>query len=401
MTLKKSVIISGAGIAGLTAAWYFNKLGWRVTVLERAAALRSGGYLISLSGPGLAVARKIGIVDALSEHHRSLDTNVFHNRAGKELWRLSYPKALKEIDWITLPRTTLIDVLYGKVKNKMDINFSSYVQHIKQCSNSTTLTMNDGSHMSCDLFIAADGLRSSARKMLFGSDNDFITPTGYKCAAFQFPKLSDSNDGAHSYGEPGRVTDIFAMDENNMAGMFIWHDEFSSLDNTKSVREQLKFAFKKAHPYPLEIIDQLDDNEQIYLDTIEMVKMPKWHNQRCLLLGDSAHCLTLASGQGASVAMVSAYMLYEALQNSDNIDTALQQHDKRLRPLVESIQSRARKVIKGYVPATKFSFWLRNFIFQYGPKEWISSFIVNSIRKEASLVAKTLEQDDYDESRVE
>ena len=45
----KRVLISGAGIAGLTAALWFEKLGYAVTVVERAPSIRGGGYLVSLS----------------------------------------------------------------------------------------------------------------------------------------------------------------------------------------------------------------------------------------------------------------------------------------------------------------------------------------------------------------
>ncbi len=46
--MKKNIIISGGGIAGLTVAKLLSKQGHKVTVLERAASFSKSGFLISL-----------------------------------------------------------------------------------------------------------------------------------------------------------------------------------------------------------------------------------------------------------------------------------------------------------------------------------------------------------------
>ena len=62
-----------------------------------------------------------------------------------------------------------------------------------------------------------------------------------------------------------------------------------------------------------------------------------WHTKRIVLIGDAAYCLTLVSGQGASLAMGGAYILAKALENvsNENIEQALAHYDKRLRSFVE------------------------------------------------------------------
>ena len=57
---NQSVLISGAGIAGPTLAYWLASYGSKPTLLERAPQLREGGYLIDFSGTWLRHRRKGG-----------------------------------------------------------------------------------------------------------------------------------------------------------------------------------------------------------------------------------------------------------------------------------------------------------------------------------------------------
>lgn len=186
MNSTKTALISGAGVAGLTAAWHLAQLGWKIIVVEKAIELRSGGYMMSLSGPGYKAAEKMGILDELAETHVYSGKSVFRNKDGKKLWQISYSKALKDLEWITLSRTRLVKVLYKKTAAQADIRFGAYPTKVVSTQDSAHITLNDGSIIQADLFIGADGLRSSARRLIFGESNDYMHPTGYRCAVFQF-----------------------------------------------------------------------------------------------------------------------------------------------------------------------------------------------------------------------
>src|SRR6478752_2000045 len=56
------VLVSGASMAGLSAAWWFSRLGHRVTVVERADGLRPGGAPIDVRGRALGTAERMGIL---------------------------------------------------------------------------------------------------------------------------------------------------------------------------------------------------------------------------------------------------------------------------------------------------------------------------------------------------
>ena len=62
------ILISGAGIAGPTLAYWLNRYGFEPTLVERAPALRHGGYIIDFWGLGFDIAEKMGILPALRQN---------------------------------------------------------------------------------------------------------------------------------------------------------------------------------------------------------------------------------------------------------------------------------------------------------------------------------------------
>ncbi len=61
-----NVLISGASMAGLSAAYWFATLGHQVTVVERSDGLRPGGAPIDVRGLALGTAERMGILQLIS-----------------------------------------------------------------------------------------------------------------------------------------------------------------------------------------------------------------------------------------------------------------------------------------------------------------------------------------------
>src|SRR5215510_14701134 len=59
------VLISGAGPAGLTVAYWLRRHGFAPTIVERAPSLLKGGYKIDARGTALQVLRRMGVHDAV------------------------------------------------------------------------------------------------------------------------------------------------------------------------------------------------------------------------------------------------------------------------------------------------------------------------------------------------
>ena len=57
-----NVLISGAGIAGPTLAFWLRKYGFAPTLVETAPALQTRGYVIDFRGLGYDIAGKMGLL---------------------------------------------------------------------------------------------------------------------------------------------------------------------------------------------------------------------------------------------------------------------------------------------------------------------------------------------------
>ena len=61
----QAVLVSGASFAGLATAFWLNRLGYRVTVVEVADELRRGGTPVDLEGETIATLTRMGLIDAV------------------------------------------------------------------------------------------------------------------------------------------------------------------------------------------------------------------------------------------------------------------------------------------------------------------------------------------------
>ena len=71
----KTVLISGAGIAGPTLAFWLKAAGFEPTLIERAPTLRNGGYVIDFWGLGYDIAERMGIsseINGVGYHVREM-----------------------------------------------------------------------------------------------------------------------------------------------------------------------------------------------------------------------------------------------------------------------------------------------------------------------------------------
>ena len=56
------VLISGAGIAGPTLAFWLSRYGLELTIVEKAPQLRTGGYVIDFWGVGFDIADRMDLL---------------------------------------------------------------------------------------------------------------------------------------------------------------------------------------------------------------------------------------------------------------------------------------------------------------------------------------------------
>ena len=56
---NRSVLISGASVAGPALAFWLSRFGYDVTIVEKAPSLRDGGYAVDFRGTAMEVLRRM------------------------------------------------------------------------------------------------------------------------------------------------------------------------------------------------------------------------------------------------------------------------------------------------------------------------------------------------------
>lgn len=322
---SRSAIIIGAGVAGLGLAWWLVRAGWVVAILERAPALRPGGHMLRLSGPGLEVTHKMGLYPALEAAAKDVNENVYRDRNGREVMRIKYRDVLRDLPYLALQRNSLVRVIYDTVKDNVDIRYSSHVTDISQTDHGAEVRLDTGELLSADLLVGADGFRSSIRKMVFGQDAEYFEPLGYRFAVYDIEDGMPMGADFLSYVEPGKLTDYYTLTDRQMAALHVWATPETGPVPPSDRWAVIDEVVTTSHSQVREIIAHAKDeaNCRPVVDDLTLVTMPNWSKGRVVLVGDAAHCLTLISGQGVGMALTSAAILAQELDRS-SIEEALQ-----------------------------------------------------------------------------
>ncbi|MCZ8410705.1 FAD-dependent monooxygenase [Achromobacter dolens] len=383
---ERTVIIAGAGIAGLACAWWLTRHGWRAVIAERAAHLRDGGYMMGLSGPGLLTARRMDLVPALRAVEREIGENIYRDRRGREVMRIRYRELLKDLDWITLRRTDLVQVLHEAVRDHAEIRLATTVAHCAQDLGGVDITLSDGSQLRAALLIGADGVRSALRAQVFGADDPPLSTLGYRYAAYDTEDDTGMARDFVSYAAPGHQVEYHGLGGGRKAALHVWRSHEHGWVEAPQRLGLLRELSRGTHAEVGRQLAMLAQDTPIVMDDLALVEVPCWHRGRILLAGDAAHSLSLISGQGAGMALAGAYVLAQELGRLP-LEEALAAHERRLRPVINSLQQRSRKLAPVYVPTSAFAFGLRNAALRLLPRLILKRYFLSGLKSEMEAAA--------------
>lgn len=386
---KPLAIIVGAGIAGLASAWWLDQAGWQCIVVERAPAFRAGGYVMTISGLGYETIKHMDLLDQLQSVRQTFESNVICNNNGKQLCRIRYADVHGGLDAVAVGRDDLAQLLAKALPESCSIRFGQTVNEFTDEGDKVRVVLSNGDVVKADLLIGADGLRSTIRQRLWkDGGSNYLQPLGYYYAAYNFGEEADAQKDCYSFNSPGHLDMFFAMRDKGITGMHIWREErdlstVSPSERFTILREITNGGATKVR----EGIERADKaGASVVMDSLTLVTLPQWSKGRVVLLGDAAHCLTLLSGQGAGMALVSAEVLGKELMKTKDVSQTLLNHETRLRPSIERLQQRSRNMASWYIPKSTIAYHFRNFLLWLMPYSWIVSFHVSTLKSEIELI---------------
>jgi salicylate hydroxylase len=347
---KFRVLIAGGGIGGITALLALRRRGIDAELFEQAAAFSQVGAGLQVSGNATRILRALGLGEALARvayYPQGRDYRAWDN--GDRLYYTPLGERAEAhfgAPYYTAHRADLLDVLLGGVEAG-SFRLGSRIERFDQDDRGVTISFRDGSTATGDVLIGADGIHSTVRGQMFGSELprytgnvawrglvpaervahlDIAGVAGvwmgpnrsivqYHIAGgktFNWIGISRSEQPAReSWLAEGRIEDALA----EYAG---WHDTIRSVI--------------AATPHVLR--QALYDREPL----------PDWRIGRVVLLGDAAHPMMPFYAQGAAQSIEDAYVLAGCLAAMpDGPVAALTRYVRLRQPRTAWMQGLARR----------------------------------------------------------
>jgi 2-polyprenyl-6-methoxyphenol hydroxylase-like FAD-dependent oxidoreductase len=362
-----NVLISGGGLAGMTLAYWLKKYGFTPVIIEESPGLRRDGYGLDFFGTGYDVAQRMGLIDWLAARKIPAKSVSYVDAGGRLIAKLDMSRMERVMygHYMPLMHWTLEEALYNAVKDDVEIRFGCTLQAVEQDADGVSVTFSDGSQARFDLLVGCDGIHSNTRRLVFGPERDFGHYMGYYVACYPLPDRYGIGHTWQNYTEPKRQVGAYCSDTDGELITFFMHEAPDEGHISMAERlPRLRRAFAGMDWITARLLDDIPDPDTIYMDTVTQIQMPSWHQGRVALVGDAAYCLTLISGQGASMALGGAYVLAQALRDHDDHEAAFRSYEAFMREPVESRQKGARDFAKAFVPGSRFGLFLQRLLFK-------------------------------------
>ncbi len=327
--MAKKILVVGAGIGGQSVAIGLKKAGFEVDVIEIHKEFNIYGVGIIQQANALRALDAIGVADEAMRRGSPYGKVKLCLPHGVQIGEAGTPPIGRFPSHNGISRKILHDVLFEEAqKVGLKYRMGVTVESIDNQPDVANVTFSDGTSGSYDIVIAADGVHSKVRRLIFGEFKTSYVGLSVWRYAFKRPASLDTGyiffNKKHKLGIIPMTADDCYIFVNSAEG-----------DNPIIPEDQLVEKLKSymvAYPIPMvqELIPQVTDAKLVNYRTLETLKMPApWHQNRVVVLGDAAHTTIPQLGSGAALAIEDAVVLIEELQKEGSVEEVFERYMKR------------------------------------------------------------------------
>jgi 2-polyprenyl-6-methoxyphenol hydroxylase-like FAD-dependent oxidoreductase len=337
-----NILISGAGIAGPTLAYWLHRHGFAATVVERSKFLRDSGGAVDFRGEQVKLLKAMGIFDAVKAAETAMGDEVVIDGAGEPILAFSSAFFSGEVE---IERGDLARILYEATRDHTEYVFGDWMVGLDQRADGVEVTFASGAVQTYDLVVGADGLHSGVRRLAFGAEDLYREDLGWAIAGFTAPNDLGLDHEGRIYNVPGRGVMVTSARDREQAGVgFVFHAPGLQYDRRDIVWQKNLVAttFAGAGWETAGLLERMHEAHDLYFDTLSQIHMERWSTGRVVLLGDAAWCAG-PGGSGTGMAMMGANVLAgELAAAAGDHEAAFAAYERILRPGAKIGQKQGR-----------------------------------------------------------
>jgi 2-polyprenyl-6-methoxyphenol hydroxylase-like FAD-dependent oxidoreductase len=339
------VLVVGGGIGGLSTAIALRERDVDVDVVEINPKWDVYGVGIIQPANAIRALDALGLAEKAVEQGYAMKGSRFHDSQGNLLGQVpaldllgpKYPP----MNGITRPR---LHAIFQDAVKRSGANIRLGVT-VDSVGEDGKVALSDGAGGEYDLIVAADGIHSRVRGLVF-PDAPEPEYTGQIVWRYNVPRPEELDTLDMFVGANGKAGFVPLSPDL----MYILYIEAVPAEDVKMADDRLAEIFRErlaefGGPVA-EIRDRhITDPAKVVVRPVESLLVPApWSRGRVVLVGDAAHATSPHVGQGGAMAIEDAIVLAEEVTSGDDLETALERYADRRYPRCHEIWEISRQI---------------------------------------------------------